>query len=581
MAANRFWGRAFFSVFLCVAAAGCLPPPRTAQPPDPEEQAIVPPDAGAPAAKDVGPGSGKPDAANGLAGPPPLPKVPVLPEVAAATGANYFVVSQDNLLPAATDHAKYREAQGYKTLVLSVSDLVSGPVDPLYLRNALAPQLDALRAALPPERPLFLVLYGDAPPGTGIGAPGSLPPHPCADNNFIPPSMCYTDNAYADLDGDLLPDAAVGRIAVHNLAEGAAYLATLKAFESSYETGSWNRRVAIYSGGYGYGAVLDGMLEGLAMSALTYLSHDLDITGLYANPDSAWYDMPVSTKLTDLVSAGNLAVLFIANGATTGIEGLSAAAVTALTCAHRQPFAFFFCPMAGNFAASIPSIAEAMVANPKAALAAFAPVSQTHPYSTTAIAYESQRAIFDGRLPTIGEVVAQAKRWLILHSDPFRREIEVVAAINNIAEPERVALNRVHLELYNLIGDPATSMRYPQGQIAFDGPPQGTIDSGSLAVAGKVPGLATGTALVTLECERDVILGTLEPFDPKAPDAATAHANWAKTVNKVAVSMEVPVQNGAFAATLTWQDKLPVGTWWIKVYAQGGGSDGMGSIQVP
>ena len=86
---------------------------------------------------------------------------------------------------------------------------------------------------------------------------------------------------------------------------------------------------------------------------------------------------------------------------------------------------------------------------------------------------------------------------------------------------------------------------------------------------------------MTLECERDFILGDLIAVDPTLPaNAAAVHANWLTASNKVAASADVQVKGGAFTAELEWAGKLPLTQWYVKVYAQGGGVDRFGSVAV-
>ena len=105
--------------------------------------------------------------------------------------------------------------------------------------------------------------------------------------------------------------------------------------------------------------------------------------------------------------------------------------------------------------------------------------------------------------------------------------------------------------------------------------PGGSREAGTLTVTGTAPGVENGTALVTLEVERDVILEALAPVDPEHPDTATVQANWRQAVNKVVAQVTVPVVRGAFSANLSWS-RAPTGILYVKVYAQDTRTDSFG-----
>ena len=63
-----------------------------------------------------------------------------------------------------------------------------------------------------------------------------------------------SDNGYADLDGDALPDLAVGRLTADTPAELAGMVGKILAYERSVDFGPWRRNVNLMAGLGGFGA---------------------------------------------------------------------------------------------------------------------------------------------------------------------------------------------------------------------------------------------------------------------------------------------------------------------------------------
>ena len=227
------------------------------------------------------------------------------------------------------------------------------------------------------------------------------------------------------------------------------------------------------------------------------------------------------------------------------------------------------------------SLAEALLADADGPITTFAASDISHPYGNAVLPYELQRVIFDVRPATIGQAVLLTKQLSISHDDRFRQLIEIGAAAQGIDAAEAEARRYEHLDLYNLFGDPASPMRYPGSDVLMEPGVAGTVTGGEVSVAGETPGVEEGTAWVTLESSRDVIINALEPVDPDDPDPATVRRNWAAATDKVIASAEVAVEGGRFEAELSFDGHaLPRADYRVKVYAHDGDNDSFGSAPI-
>lgn len=487
-----------------------------------------------------------------------------------------LIVSQDDLQDVADEWAAYRRAGGFDVQVVTVTELAGSAPDGPAFKVAVLARLREIRDTHASDTRLFLLLLGDAP-SEGDAEAGRIPAHDCL-NTTPGASGCWTDNRYGDLDDDSIPEVALGRVPARTVAEARTVLGKVQDFETHYTVGEWNRRVGLYVGQAGFSAEIDGMLELAMMEGLKRVSHAFDILGAWDNPQSSYWYMPFEDKVLDLFNDGALMTVYVGHGTESSTQGLTTDQVAQIHCTHRRPFSMFFACYAGNYAAESDSLAETLAFKADGPVASFGSSDVSHPYGNAVLAYESQMKALEMRYETIGEVLVAIKRGMIENDDDFREFMDGAGALDPSCEsPEqRAEILRQHNDMYNLLGDPATSMQYPRELAGFDAP-TGSIASRRLEVSGTTPGVGTGTAIVTLETERDVVVGTLATIDAKHPKASDVNANWAKSNDKAVARVEVPVTGGRFQATLDWTvDLIDGADYYLKVYAGDGTTDVLG-----
>ncbi|MGH7162551.1 MAG: C25 family cysteine peptidase, partial [Planctomycetota bacterium] len=159
----------------------------------------------------------------------------------AAAAQSLLVVTPDSFAPATAEWRAYREGQGHAVAVRGPGDDVGATV-----KAAHAASGGALR---------FILLLGDT---------GQVP---CAwfDAEIIQryedDPRASTDNPYADLDGDSLPDVAIGRLPARTPQEARELLARAVAYEKDADFGTWRRRMSVVAGVGGFGEREDKALE--------------------------------------------------------------------------------------------------------------------------------------------------------------------------------------------------------------------------------------------------------------------------------------------------------------------------------
>jgi hypothetical protein len=205
---------------------------------------------------------------------------------------NYLVITEEDLEPAAQNLAAYRGGEGYETAVVLTEDIYDefsyGVASPHAIRDFV---LYALQQwALPPE---FIVLAGsgtyDYRDVTGSG------------NNLVPPLLTSTgsglfssDGLIADIEGDGLPEAAVGRIPATTNIALQAYVDKLIAYEGQVAGGWLDDAVLLADDPDGASAFGVDVLDAEAQLAAEYVGHPilLEQLGTTATRQSlfTWFD---------------------------------------------------------------------------------------------------------------------------------------------------------------------------------------------------------------------------------------------------------------------------------------------------
>jgi len=488
-------------------------------------------------------------------------------------GADYLIVTAGDLVGTAEAFAAYREETGYTISLSTLEQVIAGGAAAtdievaIHIKSWVAMHWEARQA----DRPMFLLLVGDADPAFNDPA------------KTIPavewPGLwegCLSDNHYGEMDGDHVPDVAVGRLPVRSDAQGLDLLDRIVTHETTYTTGPWNHRLNVYAGEGGFGDDVDFFIETIAQKGLEAVPMAFDIEFAYDSQTSNWYYAPFEDMVHQMVTKGAVLTTFMGHG---GGE-LDVPDLTKVKPADRYPMYAFFACSTGEYASDWMSESEEVMLQAGGPMAVLVSTATTHPYANAVNAIEIEAAVFEDQPATYGEAIVGMKSRSLYHESDLRELIDGFAETQiPVDEMEGTILD--HMYSYNLLGDPAVRLRIPPSDVTVEA---GDGQQGApLAVSGHVAGLAGGVATTRLVCGRASVLHQLTPVeDPSDPDAyPVIQENWEKVMDHTLAAATLDVNgDGGFSGTLEIPETAKKGTYWVVVYAEDGTADAVGSAEI-
>jgi Peptidase family C25 len=452
----------------------------------------------------------------------------------------------------------YRQAQGHVITVVSNDGTASD------IRTRIREL--AKRGSLK-----HVLLVGDAP------SPGANDTSLCIPAHYVPSKVTLrwgsepliaTDNFYADLDDDLTPDLAIGRLPADSPAELTAMINKIIAYEQNGDFGAWRTRVNFVAGSGGFGLLADKLLERVAASVITQnvpVTYASSMT--YACWQSAFCPHPRRFQKTvlDRMNEGCAFWIYIGHGSERDVAGDSLSQdfrwdsiFSVRDVAHIKPqggpaIALFLACRTGAYDKQQDCLAEELLRANDGPVAVMSGSRVTMPMAMTVLGLGLISETFDHRRPTLGEVFLHAKRSLKPPATARRVGLATIVAASKGFErlPEDVmplseglaALRLIraigtmpadlmqeraeHVSLFNLFGDPLLRIRYPD------------------PIELHVPTRATGGDEIQ-------IVGELKPLSPgrgpKAPSRPSAVASVSTTTSTLALALAQPPRLAAGAA---------------------------------
>ena len=282
-----------------------------------------------------------------------------------------------------------------------------------------------------------------------------------------------SDTAWGDLDGDNLPEVAVGRIPARTPRQAELAVGKILAF-GRQPPGPDDLRMAVWTGSPQYGAALEAMATELVLGLLhakaPAWARPWVLAGNPNHPLCGWPpDQPAA--FTQQLRRGGVCGVLMGHASPEqffsmvhGGQRLHYAASDAATELAEGPPApplFFFSCHSGNFTRPSPCMAESFFFFPGGPVATVAATTESHPLTN----YFSSLGLLEelsGRRRRIGTLWLAAQRRA-MDARNFLVEQLLRDAEGKLEDPIDVKkLRRDQVLMYALLGDPATRLRLPE-----------------------------------------------------------------------------------------------------------------------
>jgi hypothetical protein len=361
-----------------------------------------------------------------------------------------------------------------------------------------------------------------------------------------------SDNWYADLDDDELPDLAIGRLPADSPQELSEMVGKIIRYETRLDHGPWRQRVNLVAGVGGFGSLADSVIETAAKKLLTDgippTYHTTMTFGSWRSPfcpdPRRFHDTTVAR-----INEGCLFWVYMGHGQATELDRVSVPGgqFPIFQCddcvklqAHKAPpVAIMLACYTAAFDRREDCLAEEMLRADGGPVAVFGGSRVTMPYAMAVMGSEMIREHFQHRPATLGEVIKNAKRRMALPPDekePLKNANRLLLdSLASVLSPARNMLDqerREHLHLFNLIGDPNLRLSHPRDlkvEVVGDAIPGDEVRiKAGLPVAGRM--------ILELVCRRDVLKADLparERFDPSNAGLASLQETYLRANDSV------------------------------------------------
>ena len=468
--------------------------------------------------------------------------------------ANALVVAPQEFLPALQPLLAHRHAQGHRFAYLSST----------YSAEQIR---GAIREAAKTGKLKAVLLVGDAEPAAAsdprVRARCVPAPQVAAQVNvkFGSEAEIGTDNWYADLDDDDLPDLAIGRLPADSAEEVAHIVRKILAYETGLNHGAWRQRINFIAGVGGFGALTDSVIETATKKLLTDgIPPTYQTSMTFGSWRSPFCPDPRQFHNTTLArhNEGCLFWVYLGHGQSTSLDRVAVPGgqfhifncddCTKLKADKTPPVAIMLACYTAAFDQREDCLAEEMLRAAGGPVAIYGGSRVTMPYAMAVMGSEMLREYFRHQPATLGEVIKNAKRRMAQPADEkeglqnANRVLldgiaSVISPTRNLLEQER----REHLHLFNLIGDPMLTLSYPQ-EIKIEAATE-VAPGGELRFDVVSP--ISGRMSYELVCRRDVLktqFAARDRFDPSNAALARLQETYLQANDPVWCRKEVELR---------------------------------------
>lgn len=476
---------------------------------------------------------------------------------------------------------EYRQSQG---LEIQVLDAELG-------RDALQAAI-AKAYAETPQRLRFILLAGDVGARTEV----SVPTHYRTSRAMVQfggDQVIATDNPYGDMDGDDIPELAIGRIPADTPKQLEQALARVMTYEQNQDYSAWRRDVHVIAGVGGFGALADSMIE---MTTRQFLAERIpgwsELSMTQASLGSHYCPDPwrFSEACIDRFNDGGMFWIYIGHGHVRTLDSIRAQDsvlpifntrhVSAVNTTNQPPIAVFLACYTGAFDALEDSLAEELILREGGPIAAIAASRVSGPYGLAMLSDGLLQNYYQDQRPTLGEVCLFAKRKLlqsVVNEEATKPEdqpldqMQMIQAIATALSPHDYDLRaeRVeHIWQMHLLGDPMLRLSYPSAvdlEFPTEVLPGETIQvSGTSKVAGRLV-VEFGFRREQVRRELNNLSGDLATREGRDQ----LQARYLAANQRTLASAEQDVNSGPFQVRIAIPSDVARGRYSMRAFIQG------------
>lgn len=490
-----------------------------------------------------------------------------------------LVVCPKPFRSAMKEWAQYREDQGYNVRWL---DTAKTDKD---LRKKI-------HNAVKPGTQTAVLLVGDADPAE-VGSKQSVPTHyiPAKVNiHWGPEKEIASDNYYADLDDDELPDLALGRWPVDRAEEIEAITHKVIHYETESTYGEWRRRISFVACPGDFGGVIDTLLEQASRRLTTAgIPASFATTATYGSWRSPYCPDPrrFAEMTLNRLNEGSLFWIYIGHGHCRVVDRvktpdnqrfpiLRIEDTPTLQCQSGHPIAIFLACYTGQFDAKQDSLSEEMLRSAGGPVAIYSSTRVTMPYAMTVMGTEMMNAYFTERAETLGDLIVAAKRRMVEapRTDSSSKSVDTLALMMNPLSQDLKAERLEHVHMFHLLGDPLLKLPHPSDVLieAID-----TVHPGErMVIRATTP--VGGRCQIELVPPRDRLPfrpAARVKFAPTEEQFADLQTTYERANAPALASQTLDVPAGTFESSLEVPDSLQ-GIGHVRIFVTGDGGYALG-----
>jgi hypothetical protein len=431
------------------------------------------------------------------------PATPLLPAPAdeVSEAVDTLVVCAPGLRPALQRWVDYRTGQGHRLQIITQWD-------------SLPALREAVRVTAKSGRLRFLVLVGDVQTqhaDVSLHLPTYLTEAHVNTKWGSEPEIA-TDNWLADLNDDVAPDLAVGRIPADSPGELVTIVNKIIQYEQSPK-GLRRRQVNLVAGVGGFGMLADVVLETATRAFISGgIPEGYRTSMTYASWRSPYCPDPRAFRQQAIqrMNEGCLFWVYIGHGHRQGLDWvrvpigvapiLNLDDVDQVACLQGPPIALFLSCYGAAFDGPEDCLAERLLARPEGPVAAIGGSRVTMPYGMAVLSQGLMQFMFQDQVSTLGEMLWLAKRQALAPMDDRSQRpwLDALARALSPSADDLEGERREHVQMFHLLGDPLTRIDHAHS-VEID-VPRSARPGQSLLV--KCRSNVTGLGTVELACRR-------------------------------------------------------------------------------